>query len=133
MRTAKRLRPFDKELRASEPALDADQLAAFGRAEVLLGLDAPLDLAAVAPRLRWIQAMGSGVGQFAASHLDDAGIMLTNAVGVGAPSIAEFVVGRVIELYKNFPKLAELQQDHDWTTQFAKEVRDRVLEKLGKK
>jgi len=131
LRTAKRLRPFDKQLRASEPALDADQLAAFRRAEVLLGLDAPFELAAVAPRLRWIQAMGSGVGQFAASHLDDAGIMLTNAVGVGAPSIAEFVVGRVIELYKNFPQLAELQQRHDWTTRFGRLLRGSTVAIVG--
>jgi phosphoglycerate dehydrogenase-like enzyme len=131
LRTAKRLRPFDKELRASEPPLDADQLAAFARAEVLLGLDAPFDLAAVAPRLRWIQAMGSGVGQFAASHLDEAGVILTNAVGVGAPSIAEFTVGRIIELYKNFPKLAELQEGQDWTPQFGRLLRGSTVAVVG--
>ncbi len=131
LRTAKRLRPFDPELRASEPALDSEQLAAFARAEVLLGLDAPFELGAVAPHLRWIQAMGSGVGQFAASHLGEAGVTLTNAVGVGAPSIAEFVVGRVIELYKNFPQLAELQQRHDWTTRFGRLLRGSTVAIVG--
>ena len=131
LRTAKRLRPDDPELRASEPELDADQLAAFARAEVLLGLDAPFELGAVAPRLRWIQAMGSGVGQFAGSHLDDAGVVLTNAVGVGAPSIAEFVVGRVIELYKGFPQLAEQQQRHDWTTRFGRLLRGSTVAVVG--
>jgi phosphoglycerate dehydrogenase-like enzyme len=131
LRTAKRLRPFDKELRASEPPLDADQRAAFARAEVLLGLDAPFDLGAVAPRLRWIQAMGSGVGQFAASHLGEAGVILTNAVGVGAPSIAEFTVGRVLELYKNFPKLAELQERQDWIPQFGRLLRGSTVAVVG--
>jgi phosphoglycerate dehydrogenase-like enzyme len=120
LRTAKRLRPDDKELRASEPPLDDDQRSAFGRAEVLFGLDAPFEVAALAPRLRWIQAMGSGVGQFAASHLDEAGIVLTNAAGVGAPSIAEFVVGRILQMYKDFPGLAGLQSRHDWTPHYGR-------------
>ncbi len=120
LRTAKRLRPDDEALRASAPALDNGQRAAFARAEVLFGLDAPFDIATTAPRLRWIQAMGSGVGQFAASHLEEAGIVLTNAAGVGAPSIAEFVVGRVLELYKDFPGLAGLQERHDWTQRYGR-------------
>jgi phosphoglycerate dehydrogenase-like enzyme len=120
LRTAKRLRPDDEELRASAPALDEPQRAAFGRAEVLLGLDAPFDVVAAAPRLRWIQAMGSGVGQFAASQIDQAGIVLTNAAGVGAPSIAEFVVGRVLALYKDFSGLAGLQARHDWTPSYGR-------------
>jgi phosphoglycerate dehydrogenase-like enzyme len=120
LRTAKRLRPDDQGLRASAPALDDSQRSAFGRAEVLFGLDAPFDVAVVAPRLRWIQAMGSGVGQFAASHIDEAGIVLTNAAGVGAPSIAEFVVGRVLELYKDFAGLSGLQERHDWSPHYGR-------------
>ena len=37
-------------------------------AEVMLTLNAPLDLPGLAPQLRWIQAIGSGVGQFVASR-----------------------------------------------------------------
>jgi phosphoglycerate dehydrogenase-like enzyme len=120
LRTAKRLRPDDEELRASAPLLDPAQEAAFARAEVLFGLDAPFGVAAAAPHLRWIQAMGSGVGQFAASHIREAGIVLTNAAGVGAPSIAEFVLGRVLQLYKDFTGLAALQERHDWTSRYGR-------------
>lgn len=115
LRTAKRLEPDSRELRARAPKLDDAQLEAFGRAEVLLGLDAPFDVAEVAPRLRWIQAMGSGVGQFAASRLAESGILLTNAAGVGAPSIAEFVIARVLAIWKDFPALAALQAKRSWT------------------
>jgi len=115
LRTAKRLEPESQELRARAPKLDAAQTAAFARAEILLGLDAPFDVAGVAPKLRWIQAMGSGVGQFAASRLAESGIALTNAAGVGAPSIAEFVVGRILAIWKDFATLAELQAKRSWT------------------
>ncbi|MEZ4333976.1 MAG: D-2-hydroxyacid dehydrogenase [Myxococcota bacterium] len=114
LRTAKRLEPESEALRARAPALDADQANAFARAEVLLGLDAPFDVAQVAPKLRWIQAMGSGVGQFAASRLRESGIVLTNAAGVGAPSIAEFVVGRMLAIWKDFAELDALQRQRAW-------------------
>jgi phosphoglycerate dehydrogenase-like enzyme len=114
LRTAKRLDPRSEALRARAPKLDDAQIDAFGRAEVLLGLDAPFDVARVAPNLRWIQAMGSGVGQFAASRLAESGIQLTNAAGVGAPSIAEFVIGRVLAIWKDFPGLAALQAKRSW-------------------
>lgn len=115
LRTAKRLEPESRELREKAPKLDAVQAAAFARAEVLLGLDAPFDVATVAPKLRWIQAMGSGVGQFAASRLLESGIALTNAAGVGAPSIAEFTIGRILAIWKDFEALAELQRKRSWT------------------
>ncbi len=114
LRTAKRLEPESKELRARAPKLDDAQIDAFSRAEILLGLDAPFDVARVAPNLRWIQAMGSGVGQFAASGLAGSGIQLTNAAGVGAPSIAEFVIGRMLSIWKDFSGLAELQAKRSW-------------------
>ncbi|MFO0688598.1 MAG: NAD(P)-dependent oxidoreductase [Myxococcota bacterium] len=115
LRTAKRLQPESRELRARAPKLTPEQAAAFARAEVLLGLDAPFDVAEVAPKLRWIQAMGSGVGQFAASRLRESGIALTNAAGVGAPSIAEFVIGRILAIWKDFAALDGLQRERRWT------------------
>ncbi|MBK7951542.1 MAG: D-2-hydroxyacid dehydrogenase [Deltaproteobacteria bacterium] len=115
LRTAKRLQPASRELRARAPKLTPEQSAAFARAEILLGLDAPFDVAEVAPGLRWIQAMGSGVGQFAASRLRESGILLTNAAGVGAPSIAEFVIGRILAIWKDFAALDALQRERRWT------------------
>lgn len=115
LRTAKRLEPESEVLRARAPALTEAQREAFARAEVLLGLDAPFDTPTVAPNLRWIQALGSGVGQFAASGIAEAPIVLTNAAGVGAPSIAEFTIGRILEIWKDFRALAELQSKRDWS------------------
>jgi phosphoglycerate dehydrogenase-like enzyme len=88
--------------------------AALADAEVMLTLNAPLDLPRLAPRLRWIQAMGSGVGQFVPSNLPAGGITLTNAAGVGAAPIAEWVVGRVLAVYKRFDEHAEQQRRREW-------------------
>jgi len=120
LRTAKRLRPFDAELRATAPPVDDDLRAALARAEVLFCLDAPFDLPPLAPHLRWVQAVGSGIGQFAASRLEEGDITLTNAAGVGAPSIAEFVVGRILAAWKDFPGLAALQEQHSWTPRYGR-------------
>jgi phosphoglycerate dehydrogenase-like enzyme len=105
--------PHDRDL--PELELGDDLLAALADAEVMLTLNAPLDLPRLAPKLRWIQAMGSGVGQFVASNLPGGAITLTNAAGVGAAPIAEWVVGRVLQVYKRFDEHAAQQQRHEWT------------------
>ncbi len=118
LRTAKRLRPDSPDLAAMAPPLDDTYRDAMTRAEVLFCLDAPLDLPALAPHLRWVQAVGSGVGQFAASGLARGAITLTNAAGVGAPSIAEFTVGMIIAGWKDFPVLSRLQRERTWQSHY---------------
>ena len=120
LRTAKRLRPDSPDLAAMSPPLDDAYRDALARAEVMFCLDAPVDLPALAPRLRWVQAVGSGVGQFAASRLDAGDITLTNAAGVGAPSIAEFVIGLIVAAWKDFPALAQLQRERTWQAHYGR-------------
>jgi phosphoglycerate dehydrogenase-like enzyme len=97
-----------------EPALTPEHLDAYRRAQVILALDLPSRLAALSPDLRWVQAIGAGVGHLAGAGLDERGIVLTSAQGVGAPPIAEFVIGRLLELYKRFRDLDRLQREHRW-------------------
>jgi phosphoglycerate dehydrogenase-like enzyme len=99
----------------AEIAIGDDLRAALGAAEVMVTLNAPLDLPRLAPRLRWIQATGSGVGQFVPSNLPAGGITLTNAAGVAAAPIAEWVLGRVLAVYKRFDEHAAHQRRHEWT------------------
>lgn len=95
--------PFAASLRAEQVPLTDEQADAFGRAEVLLTLDLPLDLSSLAPNLRWVQSISSGVAQYRAARLDEGEIVLTNAAGVGAPPIAEWVLGRALQMVKRFP------------------------------
>ncbi|MDA3039549.1 MAG: NAD(P)-dependent oxidoreductase [Actinomycetota bacterium] len=95
-RLARTRDPFAPSLRADEVPLTDDQADAFQRAEVLLTLDLPLDLPSRAPNLRWVQSIGSGVAHYRAARLDEGEILLTNAAGVGAAPIAEWVIGRAV-------------------------------------
>jgi phosphoglycerate dehydrogenase-like enzyme len=125
-RTAREQEPFSLGLREAEAPLTAVQQDAFGRAEIILALDVPMDIPEKAPRLRWIQAMGSGVGQFVSARLPEAGIVLTNAAGVGAPSIAEWVVGRILQIFKRFPEHDAQAGRHEWRPAPPDELEGRV-------
>lgn len=95
------------------PVTDA-QRQVLGRIDVALALDLPFDTPALAPRLRWVQAVGSGVGQLATAGLSEGGIRLTNAAGTSAPEIAEFVLARVLEHAKRLPELRATQAAVEW-------------------
>ena len=71
--------PNAPHLASGEVELSAELRDALAVAEVMITMNAPLDLPSFAPRLRWIQTIGSGVGQFVPSRLPDGGIVLTNA------------------------------------------------------
>jgi len=106
--------PHSPDLADGEVELSADLRDALAAAEVMLTLNAPLDLPALAARLRWIQAIGSGVGQFVPSRLPEGGIAVTNAAGVGAAPIAEWVLARILAVYKRLDEHAAQQRAHVW-------------------
>jgi len=113
-RTRRSETPTTTDLAIGEPAMSDDLRDALARAEVMITLDAPLDLPIYAPHLRWIQAVGSGVGQFVPSRLQESPIVLTNAAGIGAIPIAEWVLARVLAVYKRLDEHAEQQRNHVW-------------------
>jgi phosphoglycerate dehydrogenase-like enzyme len=130
LRTARgRGEPLD-ELRRMAPALTASQRAAYVRAEVLLAFDVPIGLAALAPSLRWLQAIGAGV-----DHVRGAGlgpdVVVTTAAGVAAVPIAEFVVGRLLAVWKRFDELAELQRSHEWRPTHGRSLAGTTLGLVG--
>ena len=75
---------------------------ALAGAEVLITLDTPKDLMSLAPKLRWIQGLGAGVEQFASAGVTRERVTVTNASGVGAGSMSEFVIGRLLQIWKRF-------------------------------
>jgi phosphoglycerate dehydrogenase-like enzyme len=114
LRSAKRDGANLDELRATAPPLSEEAREMLADAEVLLALDLPFDLLKLAPRLRWIQAVGAGVRQFDEKALDRHDIRLTTAAGVGAPPIAEFVMGRLLQVWKGFRRFDEMQHERVW-------------------
>jgi glyoxylate/hydroxypyruvate reductase A len=86
-------------------------------ADVLFDLDwyAPADLATNAPHLRWVQASKSGVGeQLRRLGLDRTSITFTNAAGVHAIPLTEWVVLGLLYLIKDVPRLQAEQARRAW-------------------
>jgi phosphoglycerate dehydrogenase-like enzyme len=115
LRVARRTPPVPAQLLATAPALGPELRAAWSRAEVLLGLDIPPELPELAPRLRWVQAFSAGLEHLDAAGLVGRGIALTTAAGVGAAPIAEFALGRLLEVWKETRAIEQMQRERRFT------------------
>ena len=87
------------------PPLTPTQSRAFAEADVALALDVPMDLGQIAPRLRWVQGIGSGYNRVRSAGLLETGIAYTNTAGMSADGIAEFVLARFFEHWKRLPEI----------------------------
>jgi phosphoglycerate dehydrogenase-like enzyme len=113
-----------------EPTLSPAQLAALDKVEVILALDLPFQIRNHAPNLKWVQGYGAGVTQLV-SVLKGSDVWLTSAAGVGAPGIAEFVMGRLLQVWKRLRLLDEQQGQHVWEQQFGERLAGRTLGIVG--
>jgi len=130
-RAAREREPFSEELRREEPPLSPDQAAAFARAHVILTLDVPMDLPPLAPHLRWIQAIGSGVGQFVSARLPEGDIVLTNGASIGAVSIAEWTLARILQILKRLPQHDARAREHRWVMAHGTTLAGRTVAIVG--
>ena len=119
------------DLRHLSPPLTPAQREVFSRVEVVLTLDLPFDVATVAPNLRWVQGLGAGVSQLLSAGLGEAGIRLTSAAGVNGVSISEFVVARLLQIWKRLPEIDAHQGRHLWQPAYGKEVAGSTLGVVG--
>jgi len=116
LRRARGTPPADgnDRLRERAPALTAAQRDAFARAEVVIAMDLPFDMDQLAPKLRWVQCLGAGVGQLQSAGLDRRDVVLTSGAGISSGPIAEFVLARILMAWKCFPALDALQRARTW-------------------
>jgi phosphoglycerate dehydrogenase-like enzyme len=102
---------------------------AIAPADVLVSFHVPTNVRELAPRLQWVQMIGAGV-----DHLDGAaleGIRVTNAAGAAAGPIAEFVIGRLLYVWKRFDDIAELQREHEWRPTHGRQLAGCTLGVIG--
>ncbi len=104
---------------------------ALERAEVLIALHTPKGLMERAPRLRWIQGIGAGVEQFAAAGVSRDRVTVTNASGLGAPTMAEFVIGRLLQIWKRFREQEALQREHRYRQTYGRTFAGSVVGIVG--
>jgi len=99
------------------PAQEADWDALVASAEVMFDAYRPRSdrLPARAPRLRWIQFSSSGVAGFVDSMgLRESDVVVTNAAGLHARPLAEFVLLAMLYFAKRMPRVVGDQRAHRW-------------------
>ena len=118
----------------------AEQEAAWremlARADVLFDFDHShgIDLPNLAPRVRWIQATSSGIGQYVA-RMGYATSMpettFTTARGVHAQPLAEFCVMAMLAFRKKLFPTLQAQRDHHWERFASTDLRGRTIVIVG--
>ena len=113
--TVDRLRALSSDLdvvdRRGDPEFEIEALS-DPEVEVIVGPRAPSDLGQV-PGLRWLQLRSAGVDHLAADPPWKHGILVTNAKGVYAIPIAEYVTGMVLRIHQPVSWAAD-QEAHHW-------------------
>jgi glyoxylate/hydroxypyruvate reductase A len=99
------------------PAQAAEWAELLAHAEVLFDVDGPSmsDFEKRVPRVRWIQASSSGIGEWVrALGIVDSPIVVSNAAGIHSVPLAEFVVFSMLYFARNWPRMAAEQRAHHW-------------------
>lgn len=115
VRMARAAGPLPEALKTAAPEPSAEIRALWKRCEVLLALDLPEERLPAMPRLRFVQAYSSGVEHLHPERLAAQGIQLASAAGVGAVPIAEFALGRLLEVWKNTRHIEAMQRERQFT------------------
>jgi phosphoglycerate dehydrogenase-like enzyme len=82
--------------------------------QVLCGWGVLPDDVSMAPHLRWVQVASAGVNSLLNHPIMQNDVMLTNASGIHATSIAEYVLAMMINLIRRWPELLFLKWGHGW-------------------
>lgn len=89
----------------------------LAKADILFDFDLldPANLPRNAPRVRWVQATSSGIGEFLRrTGLDKSGIIFTTAAGVHARPLAEFAMLGLLHFFRDVPYLNRMKQAKHW-------------------
>lgn len=83
-------------------------------AEVFISFKFTEEMLKRAERLKWIQALSAGVDSFPLDAVKERGIILTNGRGIHKIPMAEYAIGVLIMLTRNFYLMYENQRNRVW-------------------
>jgi phosphoglycerate dehydrogenase-like enzyme len=88
----------------------------LARAEVVCAFQAPEDILARAPHLRWFQFPGAGIDNLLRTGMLTKGspVVVTSVAGIHAIPISEYVLASMLMFAHRFPDMVRLQQQHNW-------------------
>ncbi len=104
---------------------------ALARCEAMIALNTPKALMEVAPRLKWLQGLGAGVEQFVAAGVRRDRVVVTNASGVSASSMSEWVIGQLLQIWKRFAEQQRHQRDHAYVRSYGRSLAGSVIGIVG--
>lgn len=111
-----------ERLRARFPQMKIVHLQDFASLEgelfdtdIFMGYTLGADLLALAPRLKWIQAVSAGVTQFLYPELRERGVVVTNSSTVHCVPIAQHILGLLVALARRFADCLRNQQQARWS------------------
>ena len=119
------------EDRAGAPQLSDDDWALLERSDALVVLDVPDGLLERAGNLRWVQAMSAGTEHLDVAWFHERGVTLTNGAGLAAAPIADFVLGRLIEVWRGFRTVEANQQARRWELVMGRRLEGSTLGIVG--
>ncbi len=131
LRNARSTGKATEALLAGAPELGEDDWAALERTNVAVALDLPTGMLERARSLECVQTISAGT-----EHLDVAGlaarhVLLTSGAGLSAVPIAEFVMGRLLQVWKHFRVLDERQSALRWEPMYGRRMAGRTLGIVG--
>ena len=129
-RHSRHQKPLDV-LRKTPPLVPEELRAALAQAEVLLAFDVPVDVVQLAPKLRWLHSITAGIDHLSGCGLRGSGVVVTTSSGIAAPSVAEFVLARLLVVWKRFPEQAELQRRAEWSATYGRAVGGKTVAIVG--
>ena len=87
-----------------DEAAKASILATLAAAEIMVGTNRlPAEYFDAAPNLRWFQAMNAGLERLDRAGILQRGFAVTNGSGLASAPIAEWCIGAMFALAKQFP------------------------------
>ena len=91
-----------------------DTLALVPQAEILFASHVPPAHLEAAGKLRWIHTPVAGVGHLLSPELIARDVVLTNARGMSAGTIAEHVIAVTLAVYRKLPQAFRAQEARTW-------------------
>jgi phosphoglycerate dehydrogenase-like enzyme len=116
---------------AAAPKLSDADWEVLARSTAALVLDLPDTMLERARALQWVQAIAAGTDHLDADGLAERGVVLTSGAGIAAVPIAEFVIGRLLQVWKHFRDLEQHQSERHWEPVRGHRVAGRTLGIVG--
>jgi len=127
----RRIRERIPELEVVSEKPGEDQSRDIADAEIMIAWQFPLEILGKASRLRWIQLTSAGVDQLleARDRLKD--VIVTNTRGIHIDAMADYALGAMVMLQRNFARFFLHQQHRKWSRRITEPLAGKTLGIVG--